>query len=205
MSCIGLIDYGAGNFASVFNALRYLQLNVVHVTEPQQMNQVSHLILPGVGSFTAAMRRLESLQLVTELRKQLLEIQKPFLGICVGMQVLASFGREFEDYPGLGLIPGVVDRIPAEQYGLRLPHIGWSELHPTRASLLFAGMPDNPIFYFVHSYQLQPEFSQAILATCQYGEEIVAMVERENIYGVQFHPEKSQDAGLRLLRNFLGV
>jgi glutamine amidotransferase len=205
MGAIGLIDYGAGNFTSVFNALRFLEFDVIRVTEPSQMNQVSHLILPGVGAFPTAMRKLESLHLVEELRRQLLENQKPFLGICVGMQVLGSLGREFENYPGLGFVPGVVDLIPADQHGLRLPHIGWNELTVTRPSPLFAGMSDKPIFYFVHSYQLRPESPENVLATCRYGVEVVAVVERANIFGVQFHPEKSQHDGLRLLRNFASL
>lgn len=199
---IGLIDYGAGNFTSVYNALQFLGLDVIRVTASEQMEQVSRIILPGVGAFASAMRKLESLRLVDELRLQLTEYHKPFLGICVGMQVLATLGREFEDYHGLGFIPGVVERIPAEQHGNLLPHIGWNELTLTRPSLLFAGMPEKPIFYFVHSFHLQPQVPDSILATCKYGVDVVAVVEHDNIYGVQFHPEKSQHDGLRLLKNF---
>lgn len=199
---VGLVDYGAGNFTSVLNALQFLELNVLRVTNPHQVEKSSHLILPGVGAFATAMRKLESLNLVDALHQQLIDNKKPFLGICVGMQLLASLGREFEDCPGLGLIPGVVTRIPATKHELRLPHVGWNELTLTNASPLFNGMPANPIFYFVHSYHLQPETAETILATCQYGVEVVAVVGRDNIYGVQFHPEKSQRDGLRLLKNF---
>lgn len=205
MHKIGLIDYGAGNFTSVFNALKFLQLDVVRITEAKEMDGVSHLILPGVGAFAATMRKLESLHLVDELHRQLTDKHKPFLGICVGMQVLATWGSEFEECRGLDLISGAVTRIPAENHGLKLPHIGWNELRITRPSVLFAEMAANPIFYFVHSYQLQPERSDAIVATCSYGVDVVAAVQRDNIFGVQFHPEKSQHDGLRLLKNFASL
>lgn len=205
MSTIGLIDYGSGNFTSVLNAFTYLQLKVTRITAPEQMTEVSHLVLPGVGAFAAAMRKLESLHLVEELLRQLVEYQKPFLGICVGMQLLGSLGHEFEEYPGLGLIPGAVKRIPVQQHDLLLPHIGWNELNLMRESPLFTGISDKPIFYFVHSYHIQPEAQQTVLATCQYGVEIAAVIESGNIYGVQFHPEKSQHDGLRLLKNFAAL
>lgn len=205
MSIIGLIDYGSGNFTSVLNAFEYLQLKVTRITAPEQMTDVSHLVLPGVGAFAAAMRKLECLHLVEELRRQLMEHQKPFLGICVGMQLLASLGHEFEEYPGLGFVPGAVKRIPAEQHDLLLPHIGWNELNLMRPSPLFTGISDRPIFYFVHSYHMQPQMQQTVLATCRYGVEVVAVIESGNIYGVQFHPEKSQHDGLRLLRNFAAL
>jgi glutamine amidotransferase len=121
------------------------------------------------------------------------------------MQVLATLGREFEDYPGLGYIEATVDRIQVERHGLPLPHMGWSELQVAHPSPLFAGMSERPIFYFVHSYHLIPRARDIVLATCNYGDDLVAVVEKDNVYGVQFHPEKSQHDGLRLLKNFAGL
>lgn len=202
---IGLIDYGAGNYASVSNALRSLELDIARVTTPQQVDQVSHLILPGVGAFAAAMRKLQALGLIDALRDAVLKKGKPFLGICVGLQVLASTGREFETCPGLGWIAGSVDKIDLHGYSLRLPHIGWNSLELRRSSPLVAGLGDSPTFYFVHSYHLTPDDSEAVLATCDYGGPVVSIVEKDNIFGVQFHPEKSQHDGLQLLRNFAAL
>ena len=202
MATIGLIDYGAGNFFSVRNALHHLELDVVEVRETSQFAQVTHLILPGVGAFAAAMHRLEERNLIDGLKEQVLVKQKPYLGICVGMQILASTGREYVVYPGLGFIQGTVDKIDVESYDLRLPHIGWNELNLLRSSPLFACMSSTPVFYFVHSYHLVPKEESVIVATCEYGAKVVAVVEMDNIHGVQFHPEKSQHDGLQLLRNF---
>ena len=205
MATIGLINYGAGNFSSVRNALHYLELDVIEVRDTSQFAKATHLILPGVGAFASAMRKLEEQNLIHELKKQVLVKKKLFLGICVGMQVLASAGREFEVYPGLGFIQGTVEKIDAESYGLRLPHIGWNELNLLRPSPLFVHMSRTPIFYFVHSYHLLPTEESVIAATCEYGAEVVAAVETDNIYGVQFHPEKSQHDGLQLLKNFASI
>lgn len=205
MATIGLIDYGAGNFSSVLNTLDYLQLNVIAIRSIEHFKQATHLILPGVGAFAAAMRKLEGLELIDEMKEQVLVQKKPFLGICVGMQILASMGREFEDYPGLGFIQGTVDKIDAESYGLRLPHIGWNELNVLQPSALLAHMSRTPIFYFVHSYHFSPVEKNVIVATCEYGAEVVAVIEEENIFGVQFHPEKSQHDGLQLLKNFASI
>lgn len=201
-SRIGLINYGAGNFTSVRNALEHLQLDFVEVDRPSQMDLVDRLVLPGVGAFAAAMRKLEMLSLVEHLRHQVTEECKPFLGICVGMQILAEIGHEFEVCRGLGLVEGAVEMIPAAEVELPVPHMGWNELTIERTCSLFAGMPKNPAFYFVHSFQLNPTDSQAIIATSEYGGPITACVQKANIFGVQFHPEKSQRDGLQLLKNF---
>jgi len=205
MTTIGLIDYGAGNVTSVRNALDYLHLDNVEVRSAEQFDKTTHLILPGVGAFASAMRRLEALRLADELKEQVLIKKKPFLGICVGMQLLATVGHEFEVYPGLGFVKGSVVKIDAERHGRRLPHIGWNELSIRRPSHLFAHLSGPPIFYFVHSYHLQPHELDVIAAVCDYGDQVVAAVELENIYGVQFHPEKSQRDGLRLLKDFAAI
>lgn len=205
MPKIGLIDYGAGNFSSVHNALTYLELDFLQVREPMEMNLVGHLILPGVGTFAAAMRRLESLGFVEVLWDQVVRKGKPILGICVGMQLFAEVGNEFQSCLGLGLLRGTVNRIEVQAEKLPIPHMGWNHLTLHRDSSLFAGMTDSPTFYFVHSYQLNPADQGVILASCDYGGQVTACVQHENIYGVQFHPEKSQRDGLRLLKNFSNI
>ena len=200
---VGLVDYGAGNYTSVRNALRHIGADVQPVRSAEDLENQSHVILPGVGAFAACMRRLEGAGLVEPLRARLAETNLPFLGICVGMQLLAEIGREFEDYPGLGAIPGEVSRLPVEQKGLRLPHIGWNTVTLNDGAPLFDGLGDAPTFYFVHSYQVVPEDPAAVAASCDYGSTVTAAVRTGSVYGVQFHPEKSQQAGLGLLRNFM--
>ena len=202
MNTVGLIDYGSGNYTSMLNALRAIGRNVIEIRAAGQMNDASHLILPGVGAFARAMRQLRELGLVDELRQQVLELRKPFLGVCVGMQILATRGSEFEECDGLDWIPGQVNRIPAGPAGLRLPHVGWNELSVDRREPLFTGMSETPCFYFVHSYQFEAARRESVSARCRYGEELPAVVQQDNIVGVQFHPEKSQRDGLQLLRNF---
>jgi glutamine amidotransferase len=205
MTRIGLIDYGAGNFMSVFNALEYLNIPFFKVRNAAIFDKVSHLVLPGVGTFQGAMRKLEILNLVNGLKEQIFVKKKPFLGICVGLQILASLGKEFGESPGLGIIEGTVERIDADEYGLKLPHMGWNELRIYKSCRLLGNMNELPEFYFLHSFHLLPIDRGLIVATCQYGGEVTAVIEKENIYGVQFHPEKSQRNGLQLLRNFCSI
>jgi glutamine amidotransferase len=203
-SLVGLIDYGAGNYGSVRNAVAHLGLDYVEIRAPQDFEQATHLILPGVGAFAAAMRKLQQLHLIEDMLEQALERRKPFLGICVGMQLLATAGYEFETYDGINLVEGdcVKLDVPAD---VRLPHIGWNELQIVRHSPLFNGMSPNPIFYFVHSYHLNPKQRDVVVATCDYGRDFVAVLQNDNIFGVQFHPEKSQHDGLRLIKNFAAL
>ena len=156
MASIGLIDYGVGNFSSVLNALQHLGLNVVELREPEQFPDTTHLILPGVGAFATAMRKLERLHLIEALEEDVIHKGKPFLGICLGMQILADTGSEFESYPGLAYISGTSDEIEARALSLPVPHMGWNQLEFHRQSLLFAEMELAPSFYVVHSYQLYP-------------------------------------------------
>ena len=205
MATIAIVDYGAGNLSSVRNALDYLNLNVIVIQNVAQFKEATHLILPGVGPFASAMRKLEERNLIEVLKEQVLAKRKPFLGICVGMQILASIGHEFGEHSGLGFIRGASNKIDAESYHLQLPHIGWNELNILSSSPLFAHMSNTPIFYFVHSYHLLPEERDVVVATCEYGTEVIAAIEKGNIYGVQFHPEKSQHDGLQLLKNFASI
>lgn len=198
---IGVINYGSGNFTSVYNAFRSLAPEVRVIDRPEELLSVTHLVLPGVGSFISAMERLTKMGLVDSLNKAILT-GRPFLGICVGMQVLADVGFEHGEFRGLGILSGAVKKI--DSHGLRLPHIGWNEVEPVRENILYCGMR-KPIFYFVHSYHFVSNSLSVVSGTCDYGNKIVCSVSHENIHGVQFHPEKSQRDGLHLLKNFISA
>lgn len=195
-----IVDYGSGNVRSVFNIFRDATADVRVSNDERVMADATHLVLPGVGAFGEAMLKIDKLGLAEPLRREALENGKPFLGICVGMQVLAEEGLEFGRHKGLGWLPGSVRALDAK--GERLPHIGWNDLISAKPSPLLDGLPPNPDFYFVHSYALDTP-AENVHARCRYGEDFPAVVGRDNIYGVQFHPEKSQAAGKILLKNFL--
>jgi glutamine amidotransferase len=165
------------------------------------IRESTHIILPGVGSFGAAMEKISKKIPVDELKRQVIDRKKPFLGICVGMQVLADKGYEFGEHQGFGWIPGVVDKLDGA--GLPVPHIGWNDMRIQRSSQLLASFGAGQDFYFVHSFIFKPQNTDHILANTEYGQEFCSVVNRENIYGVQFHPEKSQKAGKRIINNFL--
>jgi glutamine amidotransferase len=204
MSTIGLVNCGSGNYGSVRNALRFLGLEPLEVRRPADLDDCQAIILPGVGAFPAVMRRLREAGLDGPIRRNALDRLKPFLGICVGMQVLADTGEEFGPTPGLGLIPGSVEPLrPAP--GHRVPHIGWNAVRPARACPLFDGPGDEATFYFAHGFAFRPARAGHIAATTDHGGPIVAAVQRDNIFGVQFHPEKSQRDGLALLRRFAAL
>lgn len=204
MPKLGLINYGSGNYASVYNALEHLGHAPFEITAPKQMNSASHLIVPGVGAFPTAMQKLQQLDLVDELRTQVLDRQKPYLGICVGMQILADVGFEFEECNGLGLIPGSVQALSVGA-DLPVPHMGWNDLQTHRECPLLQKMPEPSSFYFVHSFEFNANSPDVTTASCNYGTSITACVQQDNIFGVQFHPEKSQRHGLQLLENFASL
>ncbi len=200
---IAIIDYGAGNLFSVKNALDYLGEPNVISADPDEIKHADALILPGVGAFPDAMGKLEESGLVGLLKSEV--EKKPLFGICLGMQILFEEGYEFSRTPGLGFIPGKVDLIRFQQEGsYKLPHIGWNQLEISRKSALLGGLKTGDSVYFVHSYMAytQPEFTAA---SCEYGGMVTAFVERGNVYGAQFHPEKSGEIGLQILRNFGGL
>jgi imidazole glycerol-phosphate synthase subunit HisH len=197
---IGVIDYGMGNLRSVLNALDSCGAETSLVREPADAQAMDKLILPGVGAFAAGMESLTRMGFADAL-PGLVGSGRPLLGICLGAQLIAERGTEHGDHRGLGLIGGEVRRIETDP-DLRIPHVGWNSVTVKRPSALFAGLPEEPTFYFVHSYHLQPD-AGAITATTDYGVAVTACVERDHVYGVQFHPEKSQADGLRLLRNFI--
>ncbi len=203
---ISVVDFDAGNLRSVVNAFEAIG-QCVHVTEdPRDLRRADAVVLPGVGAFQR-IRHLEELGFVEALREEVLGRGKPYLGICLGMQFLGNEGLEGGVHKGLGWIGGVVRRIEPTDRRFRVPHIGWNAVHVERESPLFAGLGPEPVFYFVHSYYLDVDEAAAedIVATCRHGTSVTAAVQRSNIFGVQFHPEKSQQNGLRLLENFVAL
>lgn len=198
---LGVINYGAGNFRSLCNALNFLKIPYNEISSPEDFENVSHIILPGVGAFNDCIERLQLLNLVERLKSELLDGNKFFLGICVGHQILSSVGTEFEEKEGLNLIPGKTIKLEPMK-NLPVPHIGWTEVKQLKKTRLFKDIEDGATFYFVHSFYIDAENKEDVLATVSYGKEITAAVEKGNIFGVQFHPEKSQTNGLQLLKNF---
>lgn len=195
---IAVIDYGAGNLFSVRNALEYLGLAATVTRDPEELRRADGLILPGVGAFPDAMDMLEATGLIPAIREE--AEKKPLLGICLGMQMLFEKGCEFREREGLGLIPGRVRKLEARE-GYKIPHMGWNSLQFLKDSPLTQGVPQGSYVYFVHSYMAETE-PEYLCAVSSYSEAVTALVRRGNVYGAQFHPEKSGDAGLRMLRNF---
>lgn len=199
---LAVIDYGAGNLRSVLHALNHLGAkNVQLVQKAEDLHGAERILLPGVGAFGAGMQQLHAQGLIEPLR-EVLAAGLPYLGICLGMQFLFETSDEMGDHVGLGVLPGKVTRFPAFD-DLKVPHMGWNQLRMERPSPLMDGLKDESYAYFVHSYYCTPAQPEDTLITVDYGIPFCAAVQRGNIYGVQFHPEKSQQTGLRILRNFL--
>ncbi len=199
---LAVIDYGAGNLRSVLHALTHLGAENIRIAQgPRDLKGATQIILPGVGAFGAGMEELRQRDLIQPI-KDAAFAGTPFLGICLGMQFLFERSDEMGDFEGLGLLPGLVTRFPAN-LGLKVPHMGWNTLNQRRPSALMDGLGEQNYAYFVHSYHCVPADAADIIATVDYGIPAVAVVERGNIAGVQFHPEKSQTPGLRILSNFL--
>lgn len=210
MSQVALIDYGSGNLASAAKALARASLEsgvgqeILVTSDPQAVRNAERIVLPGVGAFADCMAGVSAIPgMVEALGETVLKRGAPFLGICVGMQLLADVGREFGDHPGLGWIAGEVVKIAPADPALKIPHMGWNELKLLRPHPLFDGIAPGAHAYFVHSYQMKPASQDNLLATTDYGGALTAAIGRDNIAGTQFHPEKSQATGLALLANFL--
>lgn len=197
MGYIGIVDYGAGNLMSVSKALDFLGLENKIVTSPDLMENASGIILPGVGAFPDAMQALAE----SGLTQSLIHSAKtrPFLGICLGAQMLFEESDEMHLTRGLGLLPGRVQRIDTD---LKLPQIGWNSLDYHKNDPLLAGVPEGAYVYFVHTFKMCPADRDDLIATCDYNDEVTALVGRGQIYGSQFHPEKSGEVGMTILRNF---
>jgi imidazole glycerol-phosphate synthase subunit HisH len=198
---IAILDYGMGNLRSVEKALERVGTTAVITADPGEARGADGVILPGVGAFPRAMERIRELGL-DELVAERAAAGVPVLGICLGLQLLFDSTTELGGAEGLGLLPGPVEAIEAE--GLKVPHIGWSPVRWERESRLAAGIENETPFYFVHSFAPRPR-DEAVLGTAAYGSRFACAAERGSVFGVQFHPEKSSSAGLRLLDNFAGI
>lgn len=201
---IAILDYGMGNVRSVANALDVLGCDAEITSDPVRIAESSRVILPGVGSFGDAIRDIQGGGLLEVLRREVLERKKPFLGICLGMQLLMESSSEHGDHAGLGWVSGSVDHLAVgTDRALKVPHVGWNTVTPVRDHPIFVGLtPAQMIFYFVHSYHVVPDDKGVVIGECSHGDDFVAAIAKDNIVAVQFHPEKSQDSGLHLLRNF---
>lgn len=197
---IGIIDYDAGNIKSVEKALHYLGQETVVSREPEVLLRADKVILPGVGSFGEAMEHLHRYGLIPVIH-EIVEKQTPFLGICLGLQLLFESSEESPGVEGLGILKGKILRIPKAQ-GLKIPHMGWNSLHLQNDGRLYRGIPEETYVYFVHSYYLQAEDPQIVKAVTEYSTCIHASVEKDHVFACQFHPEKSSHWGLKILKNF---
>ena len=198
---IAIIDYDAGNLRSVENALLFLGETPVITRDRNNLLKADTIILPGVGSFGDAMGRLQQYGLADIIRESAKK-GTPFLGICLGLQLLFNSSQESPGVAGLGLLQGQILKIP-DSKGLKIPHMGWNSLEVAPGSALFKGIATGAYVYFVHSYYLQAENEEIVAASAEYGVHIHAAVERGNIFGCQFHPEKSGQEGLAILKNFI--
>jgi glutamine amidotransferase len=210
---VAIVDYGSGNLHSAAKAFERAAREcgygepIVVTHDPDQVARAERIVLPGVGAFADCRRGLDAVSgmvdaLTTRVRRQ----GRPFLGICVGMQLMAERGREYEVTAGLGWIPGEVDRIAPSDPGLKIPHMGWNTLNPVQPHKLLADIPVGPQglhAYFVHSYHLKTAERSSLVAQADYGGPVTAIVGRDTVVGTQFHPEKSQRLGLKLIANFL--
>lgn len=214
MSLVAIIDYGAGNLRSAAKAFERVAAErgagdeIAVTADPDLVRRADRIMLPGVGAFADCMAGLEAVPgMIETLRERVLDQGVPFLGVCVGMQLLASEGREKVVTEGLGWIAGAVEKIAPSDPSLKIPHMGWNTLRFARPHALLEGIADGPDglhAYFVHSYHLRTDDPAHTIATTDYGGALTACVGRDNIFGTQFHPEKSQTLGLKLIENFLG-
>ena len=198
---LGIIS-GFGNYKSVVNLIEYIKKDFKEIKSPNDINECTHIIFPGVGSYISVINQLKKKKLIEPLKKALLLDKKNFLGICVGMQVLTTFGYEEKKFNGLDIISGETIKIKSKK--TRLPNIGWHDIKILKKdSKILNGIEDRSTFYFLHSYSVQLSDDSFVSSKITLENEVVSSIENDNIYGVQFHPEKSQENGLKLINNFL--
>ena len=201
---IGIIDYELSNLGAIISAVKKLEYDYQLIKDRKSLQSVRKIILPGVGSYKTAVKNLKRLKLFDGIKEEVLENKIPILGICLGMQLLSSIGFEGGECEGLDLIPGEVKYMSfVLKKKLALPHVGWNKIQYIRECELFNGISNDEYFYFIHSFNFIPKNKKHILGTTEYGEEFVSFVQKDNIYGIQPHPEKSQLYGLKFLENFL--
>ncbi len=201
---ICILDYGSGNVASVFNMLKFIEFDPEISNDKKKIRDASHVILPGVGSYNSGMEKIKRKLPIDCLENEILKKGKPFLGICLGMQVLSTVGYEFGKYQGLNWVEGEVKELDVKKS--ILPHVGWNEVNAeSKNNILFNNIDNDENFYFVHSYHFKSFNKKNILATSIYEETFASAIRKDNVFGVQFHPEKSQKSGMKLLRNFLKI
>lgn len=201
---VAIIDYGLGNLTSVLKAFAAAGVEAIITNQLPKIKKAERIVLPGQGAFADGIRNLRSQGLTAVLTQEVLMKKKPFLGICLGMQLLAETSVENGKHQGLGWVKGDVVKlkIPAS---LRLPHVGWNDISTVKSSALLTNLPTKPDFYFVHSYHLKPKDSRVTIATCTYGETFTAALQSRNIFATLFHPEKSQRFGLQIIKNFVAL
>lgn len=201
---IAIVDYGMGNVRSIYNALQYLGQDPCITANPKEIDNATHLILPGVGAFGDAVKNLEKGNLTELLNYQVIKKGKPFLGICLGLQMLAKSSQEHGFHIGLGWFDAEVVRFQFKEKELKVPHMGWNDITTEVEHPLFENLSEGQFsFYFVHSYYILCNQPENIAASCEYGIKFTAAIYRDNIFATQFHPEKSQDNGVQLLENFI--
>ncbi len=204
---VTIVDYNSGNISSVINSFREVAKDKVNIEVTSDLNKIKSsdkVVLPGQGSFKSCVDALNSINgLVNTLNEFAINNKKPLLGICVGLQMFANIGYEETETKGLGWVSGKVSKIDNQNGKYKLPHIGWNQINIVKESKIFKGIENNSHMYFVHSYEFIPEDKSVISATTEYSSIIACSVEKENIYGTQFHPEKSDKSGLKMIDNFL--
>lgn len=200
---VAIIDYDAGNIRSVEKAVKLLGQESIVTRDRDQILKADHVILPGVGAFGEAMKKLENYNLIPVIH-EIVKNETPFLGICLGLQLFFEQSEESPEVKGLGILKGKICRFP-ESIGMKIPHIGWNSLDFSTEGRLFKGIERESYVYFVHSYYLVADDLEIVKATSEYGVTIHASVEQKNIFACQFHPEKSSEVGLKILKNFLSI
>jgi|TARA_B100001121_G_C18474417_1_gene519467 glutamine amidotransferase len=201
MKKICILDYGSGNVGSVKNILEFLKFDFIISNSIQSIKDSSHIILPGVGAFGKSMEKIKKKIPLDVLEDEIINKKKPFLGICVGMQVLFNSSEEFGNFEGLGWLKGKVKKIKAKI----LPHVGWNEIEITKENALLRNLENNKDFYFVNSFHSIPDDKNIIISETKYEEKFCSAIQKDNIFAVQFHPEKSQLAGQIILKNFFSI